>query len=145
MTITELNTAFETIVSHLKSEGFPVAGHRLVAHDGHAVNKLKDHRGVWLLVVMPSKTYSGEPDAFKTTNTIILFVLEKDIADQTNLKELQQYQRTEDILQAIIDYIAEQQSEGCSPFDRFKPSSMTIDPEYREFGGWNGWSMTLSF
>jgi len=145
MTITELNTAFQNIVTYLKSEGHKVGGHQLVAEDGHAVNKLKDHRDIWIIVVMPSTTYSGQSDQQIAHDTLMLFVLEKDVSGQTNEKELQQYQRTEDVLQATIDYISDQQSEGCSPFDRFDPASITIDPEYRIFGGWNGWSMTLSY
>lgn len=145
MTITELNAAFTNIVTYLKSEGHKVGGHRFVAEDGHAVNKLKDHRDIWLVIVMPSTTFSGQPDQYIGHDTIMLFVLEKDVAGQTDEKELQQYQRTEDVLKATIDYIAEEQSEGCSPFDRFDPASTTIDPEWRTFGGWNGWSMTLSY
>lgn len=145
MTITELNTQFKNIATHLKDAGHKVGGHLLVAHDGHAVNKLKDRQGIWLVVVMPQKTYTGHPDSYEQHNTIMLFILEKDIVDQTDDKELQQYQRLEDVLDAIIDYIAEEQSNGCSPFENFDPSTVTVDPEYREFTEWNGWSMTLTF
>lgn len=145
MTVTEVNTAFKDIVTVLKADGHKIGGHVLIAHDGHAVNRLHDRQNIWLVVVMPSKSYSGKPDQFVPHDTLMLFVLEKDNAGQTAEKELDQYQRTEDVLLAIIAYIADQQSEGCSPFNEFDPSSITIDPEYREFGGWNGWSMTLSY
>ncbi len=145
MRVTDVNTEFEKITAYLKNEGHKVGGHVLVAHDGHAVNQLKDKQGIWLVVVMPSKTYSGESDAYREHDTAMLFVLEKDSAGQTAKHELEQYQRTEDVMMDIIGYISEGQAEGCSPFDGFVPSSMAIDPEYREFGGWNGWSMTLTF
>lgn len=145
MTVTQLNDAFTALVNQLQADGHNVGGHLMVAYEDHAVNKLKDRRNIWLVVVYPSKTYSGKPDAFKPHNTIMVFILEKDISDQTDGKELAQYQRLEDVLMATIGYIAAQQSEGCSLFDRFDPSSITVDPEYRTFGGWNGWSVTLSY
>ena len=145
MKVTQLNTNFATIVTELKSLGHDVQGHLIVAHDGHATIQLKDKDGIWLVIVLPSTTYSGTDDNYKPHETIMLFVLEKDIDDQDRDSELQQYQRTQDVLNAIIDYIAEQQSEGCTPWTDFDPASIEIDPEYREFGGFNGWSMTLSF
>ncbi|HWK58105.1 MAG TPA: hypothetical protein VNQ80_12235 [Parapedobacter sp.] len=132
-------------MTHLKTEGHDVQGHLVVAHDGHATIQLKDKQGIWLVVVMPSTTYSGQPDSYQPHDTMMLFVLEKDIDDQARASELQQYQRLQDVLAAIIDYIGEQQAEGCSPWNDFDPSSIEIDPEYREFGGFNGWSMTLSY
>lgn len=145
MTITDLNNAFKTIVQHLKDENHKVGGHILVAHEGHAVIQLKDKRDIQLVVVMPSTTFSGNDDTYVAHKTVILLALEKDIDDQNRDSELDQYQRTEDVLQAIIDYLDEQQSEGCTPWHNFDQSSAIIDPEYREFGGWNGWSMTFSY
>jgi len=145
MRIKDLDTNIRTMIAELNADGHKVQGHRMVAHDGHATNKLKDKDGIWLVVVMPSTTYTGSDDSYASHDTVMLLVLEKDIADQSNEDELDQYQRLQDVMQAIIDYIDGQQSEGCSPWTDFDPSSMQIDPEYREFGGFNGWSMTLSF
>lgn len=145
MTITQLNTEFATLVGQLQADNHNVGGHVLVAQDSHAVIQLKDKQGIQLVVVMPSTTQSGSPDAYAPHKTLMIFVLEKDIDDQNRGSELQQYQRTEDVLTAILDYIDEQQSEGCTPWTNYDPSSVAIDPEYREFGGWNGWSMTFSF
>lgn len=144
MTTTELNNEFKKIVSGLKAENHKVGGHLLVAEDSHAINKLKDRPNIWLVVVLPSKTYDGSEDSYTDRNTLMVFVLEKDIPDQPDDKEVGQYQRLENVFQWLIEYMAEQQALGCSPFDRFTPKSMTVDPEYRIFGGWNGWSLTVS-
>lgn len=145
MKTTELNDEFKNIVAELKKDGHKVDGHLVVAHDGHATNKLKDRPNIWLVVVLPSKTYEGREDSYSERNTIMLFILEKDNAGQSDQKEVEQYQKLEDVLRWVIEYMAETKAEGCSPFNKFAPTSITVDPEYRVFGGWNGWSLTVSF
>lgn len=145
MTITDLNNEFKAIVTQMQTIGHNVRGHVLVAQDNHATIQLKDKQGIQIVVVMPSTTLSGQPDSYDQHDTLMLFVLEKDTDDQNRDSELHQYQRTQDVLGALIDYLDEQQSEGCTPWASYDPSSVAIDPEYREFGGWNGWSMTLSY
>src|SRR5690606_28781256 len=112
MTITEVNTEISKIVDQLKADGHKVGGHLLVAHDGHATNKLKDRQGIWLVVVMPSKTFSGNPDTYQEHDTGMLFVLEQDVSGRAGQSELDQSRRTEDVFRHIINYIADRQAAG---------------------------------
>lgn len=145
MNITAFNQNIQDIVLAIQLQGYDLGGYVLVAHEGHATIQLKDKSGIWIVAVMPSTSFSGEPDTATPHETGIILVLEKDIDDQTRSSELDQYQRTQDIVTEFVAYLEEQRAAGCTPFHNFDLRSTTIDPEYREFGGWNGWSMTLSW
>ena len=121
-------------------------GHHLVAQDNHAVNSLKDERGVRLVAVIPSATASGsDPSSISDNHSILLFVINKGWTDQTRTEELDQYEKTQQIILAIRENILESFEEGCGPFWRLDSDNISIDPEFNIFGGWNGWSMSLLF
>ncbi|WON93899.1 hypothetical protein [Sphingobacterium sp. UGAL515B_05] len=115
------------------------------AHDGHAVNRLADREGLQIACVMPQKGFSGGTDSYKTHDTFIIYALEKDDSGQTPESELEPYERTEDAIFKIFHYLTEGERPGaCLPFPNINVKGITIDPEYREFGGWNGYSITVS-
>lgn len=141
MTITEFNNLCKTLCS--------VAGieneHVLVAKENHAVSKLKEPAGLCMVAVMPTTEMDGNEDQETETKATILFVLEKAYSGQSNQDELAQYQKTETAIKKIRDYISDQQSEGCSPFQNYEIRETIISPEYMILSDYNGWSMTLVF
>lgn len=120
-------------------------GFHLVAEDSHAVDRLRDKRGVHLLAVIPNAQTGGKLEGYRDNNSGYLFVLEKRLADATAAKELDQYEKTQNILLAIRDRIIEAAEDNCEPFWRLQVSSIQIDPEYNVFAGWNGYSMLFTF
>lgn len=126
---------------------FPgLEGHHLVAQDNHAVNSLKDERGIQLVAVMPSANASGrDPSSLVDNHSTYLFVIDKGWTGQTKREQLDQYEKTQEIILGIRDEILGSFEDGCGHFWRLQADSITIDPEYNVFGGWNGWSMLLSF
>lgn len=141
MTITEFNNLCKTfcIVAGIKNE------HVLVAIDDHATNKLKEHPGLNLVAVIPTFEMDGLIDQETETRSTMLFVLEKAYRGQTDVEELTQYQKCENAIKKIREYVSEQQSEGCSPFKNYEVKETIISPEYMIFSDYNGWSMTLVF
>lgn len=119
--------------------------HLLVAHEEHAVNKLKTKAGVILLAIFPSADREGGNDGGIDANSTWFFILEKLPTDQTNKKEIEQYEKLQEIILDVREFIEEQHSEGDTRLRSYKPGSCKIDPEYNEFGGYNGWSMSLVF
>lgn len=142
--IESIKDAFDELVNNLKSSGHKIKDFIFVSDDTHAQNRLKDSAGICLLLTYPTKNYHGNSDSFTEQNDMILFVLEKDDPSQTFKDEFNQFKKLEDVMTAIISYITEKQSCGCSIFNRLNVGKMIADPEYRSFGGWNGWSLTFS-
>lgn len=140
MTVTQFNNICKDLVAAAK-----IKGHVLVAQEDHATKKLKDKSGIWLVAVIPTLETEGEPDAEKESNVSLLFVLEYADYGQTDDAELKQFQRTQEAIFKIKEYISEMQATGCSPFENYEPSQTVINPEYQIFSDRNGWSMTLVF
>ncbi|MEX2566634.1 MAG: hypothetical protein WD431_11875 [Cyclobacteriaceae bacterium] len=121
-------------------------GHHLVAQDNHAIHSLKDERGIHLVAVIPSANASGrDPSSLVDDHTTYLFVISKGWTGQQKDEELDQYEQTQEIILSIRNEILESFEEGCGHFWRLQADSISIDPEFNIFGGWNGWSMLLSF
>jgi len=119
--------------------------HILVTDEGHAVSKLKDKPGVILVAIIPSSDRDGQPGQGVDRNSTWLFIVEKDKLGQPDLQELQQYDKLQQIILKVRGYIEEKCAEGIPLLGRYVASANKIDPEYREFGGFNGWSMSLVF
>jgi len=135
---------FEELCKKLKTIT-SAAGYCRCAHDGHAVNRLADRSGLQLACVIPQKGFSGGTDNYQEHDTFIIYALEKDDNGQTSESELEQYERTEEAIFKIFHYLTEgENGQGCLPFPLINVKGITIDPEYREFGGWNGYSITVS-
>jgi hypothetical protein len=117
----------------------------LVVQDNHAMDRLKDKPGIYLLAVVPNAQGRGDVGSISFNNSAYLFVLEKRRTDATAAKELDQYERTQDIIMQIRERIESDAENGCNPFTRLQAGSIQIDPEYNAFAGWNGWSMQFTF
>lgn len=120
-------------------------GYVLVVEDGHATRKLRDRRGIWLVAVVPNSQSTGTPGMISETNSVMLWVVNKGWADKTDDEELNQYEKTQDIILDIREAVIANQEEGCGPFWQLQPSTITIDPDFNAFGGWNGWVMQFVF
>jgi hypothetical protein len=120
-------------------------GYVRVVDDSHAVNKLNDKLGIQLVAVLPSYQATGISGAKNDSQNTLFWVIEKWDPSHTDAKELDQYARTEEVAHALKDKMIQAQENGCSPFWRLEISSITLDPDYNAFGGWNGWMMTVSF
>lgn len=136
---------FNKICTDIRTAVPGIAEHILVAHEEHATNKLKDKSGVILLGIIPSAERGGEQNGGIDTNATWFFVLEKAPVDQSDVSEVEQYAKTQEIVLGVREYIEEAFSEGDIRFRRYRPSNTKVDPEYREFGGFNGWSMSVVF
>jgi hypothetical protein len=137
---------YNSICKNWVDEIQELESHHLVAQDNHAVNALKDERGIQLVAVIPSTTASGsDPSSISDNHSALFFVLSKGWTGQTKVEELDQYEKTQAITLEIRSKVLESFEEGCGPFWQLSSENIPIDPEYNIFGGWNGWSMSLSF
>lgn len=115
------------------------------AHDLQAVNRLGDRDGLQLACIMPQRGFTGSTDNHVQHDTFIIYALEKDDSGQDDTSELAQYIRTEAAIYKIFEYLTGgEESSACLPFPNINVKGITIDAEYREFGGWNGFSITVS-
>lgn len=114
--------------------------------DTQAVNKLKDKRGVVLIVLYPEAEANGQQDAAVDNNATWLFVLEKLKAGQKEAEEFAQMEKLQNIVLAARSFIDNNYHQpGFCFLRRYMPGSSSIIPEYNQFGGYNGWSMSLTF
>jgi len=120
----------------------------MAVSEDHAYIKLGDKTGVCLMLLYPSADREGKQNEAIDANTTWLFVLEKNIDGQTDQQEAEQYERLRKITVKALEFI-EEESVNCSlPFlflNRHQPGRTQIIPEFAEFGGFNGWSMSLVF
>lgn len=141
MTPLQLQSMMEDLVQVTGSDGYSI-----VAHDGHTSKRLQDSSGTHIMAVYPTTSYNDdEPDFAQRVSTHYLFVLEKDDAGQTLEKEVQQYQHLYEKTMKIVDYLTGEGSIApCVRFPNLALSRLTIDPEYRIFAGWNGYSLSFT-
>lgn len=138
-------TDFNTICTEITT-AFPAIKHLVVvAHEGHAQKKLGDKPGICMVAVIPSGNREGRQGSGIDRNATWIFIMEKDIQGQTNAQEIAQYQRLQTVMLQVRDWIEEKHDDGDPRFYRYVPSEVTIDPEYSEFGGRNGWGMSFVF
>lgn len=136
---------FSNWMQSVKDEIPEIKEYFLVAQDNHAMDRLKDKPGIYLLAVIPNAQGRGTVGTTSFNNSTYLFVLEKRTTDATPSKELDQYERTQSIILRIRELLETYAEDGCNPFTRLESGSIQIDPEYNVFAGWNGWSMQFTF
>jgi len=136
---------FNTICTELVAQIDELDHHHLVAQDNQAVKKLKDEKGIILVAVIPSADGYGTATANGDNHTSFFFVVTKPGNDNTPADELAAYEQTQLIVEQVKTKILERQEDGCSVFFRLVPSSFSIDPEFNIFGGFLGWSLSLTF
>jgi hypothetical protein len=141
VTVPELRSLCEGI----RSNDVRVKEIILVAHEGHLINKLKDKPGIILAAVYASTDRTGPPNSGIDVNTTWLFFLEKPSAGQSDAKEEAQFENIRSIAENARTLVEDIATDGCSYLSRHEPSGTQIVPEWAEFGGYNGWSMSLVF
>lgn len=141
MTPLQLQSILQELVQVTGSDGYSI-----VAHDGHVTNRLSDLPGTHIVAVYPTTSYNDdEPDFAQRISTHYLFVLEKADSGQTLDSEIQQYQHLYEKTLKIVDYLTGEGSiKPCVPFPNLALSRLTIEPEYRIFAGWNGYSLSFT-
>ena len=117
----------------------------LAANEGHLINKLKDIKDVVLACIYPSADRNGRPNEAVDVNTTWFFILEKDVSGQSNSAEEAQFGKLQEVTIKILQYVELSATTHCSFLSRHEPSGTQINPEWKEFGGFNGWSMSLVF
>ncbi len=138
-------TDYFTKITEL-AESIPAIKHLVfVTSDNQATTRLKDKSGICLVAVIPSFDVSGQLARSVDDASTYFFVVRKAKPDDKKDQEQSLYQETQDVLYALKDSISNKAEEGCSVFWRLSPESIHIDPEYNTFGGFSGWSMSMSF
>jgi hypothetical protein len=125
---------------------FPSIEHyvRVVTED-QATARLHDKFGPCLVVTIPSYQQTGNPENPSDAHAIIMWVLEKPSSDATEQQERDQYARLQELAVGIKEYIREAQEDGCTLWWRLQISSISIEPEYNAFGGFNGWAIAFTY
>ena len=103
-----------------------------------------------IVISLPEATLTGDCDNIKGPHTLIIFVLEK-AKEQTRTPEQSErlYLETADLLKRLlakfINDISETSSlEICPLLCGMEFVEAVILPEAGRFGGWDGWSATLT-
>ncbi|MEQ8548738.1 MAG: hypothetical protein RIC03_12550 [Cyclobacteriaceae bacterium] len=136
---------FKSELDQLKAE-IPEINHLiLVTSDTHAVNKLNGKKGICFVAVIPSFDGSGRLGRVVDDASTYFFIVEKEPGGITEEKELELMRRTQQVIEQIKNKLIGKAEDGCSLFYRLTPEAIHIDPEYKTFGGYSGWSMSLVF
>lgn len=114
--------------------------------DAQAVNKLKDKKGVIMMVLYPEAEASGDQDASYDTNATWLYFLEKLKVGQKETEEFAQMVKLQKIALNARKFINDNfhKREFCY-LRGYKQGSSSVIPEHNQFGGYNGWSISLVF
>lgn len=103
-----------------------------------------------VVISLPQATLSGDCDNIKGPHTLIIFVLEKE-KEQTRTPEQADrlYLETADMLgQMLAKFIADisgaREAGQCPLLYGMEFVEVEILPEAGRFGGWDGWSATLT-
>lgn len=114
--------------------------------DTQPVNKLKDKRGLVLVVLYPEAESAGNQDEAVDNNATWLFFLEKLKVGQKEADEFAQMEKVQNVMLSARNFIDNNYTKtGFCFLRRFKPGSCNVVPEHNQFGGYNGWSMSLVF
>jgi len=138
-------TEIKELCDQLKAHDPRIKTVVLAANEGHLINKLQDIGDVTLACVYPSADRNGRPNEAVDVNTTWFFILEKDVSGQSNSDEELQFEKLQEVTIKAREYMEEVAVTKCSFLSRHEPSGTQINPEWREFGGFNGWSMSLVF
>ena len=132
--------------SAFRAPGLDVAPIRVV-DQAHATNRLSRKSGVQILIARPELQQDGNSDSYTLTYSTCIFVLEKSLGvTNTDEREDDQFLKLTDIASEILTVI-ENDTTSCRVPEMCGLSleSVNIIPEASIFGGWNGYSIELSF
>ena len=97
-------------------------------------------------MLYPEAEGIGTQDEAVDTNATWLFILEKGKTGQKETDEFAQMEKLQDItLKARLFVENHYYKPTFCYLRRYKPGSSSVIPEYNQFGGFNGWSMSLVF
>lgn len=135
--ITKLKTLAQNITQAIPAI---TGGSLVVIDEKNAVNQIKDKSKVVLMATVPSAEAKGALDRRRNVNAILLFVLEK--ANTGNpVDQLETLQPIALQVQTHMENLAET---DCD-FQYFEAGEVSIEPVHRDFGGYNGWMITIVF
>lgn len=141
ITISELDAEMNAILAF-----FPSIAHYIrVVTEEQTTARLHDRAGPCLVVTLPSFQQTGSSTNPAGEHAIILWIVEKPASDADEQEERDQYERLQTLIIGVKEFIRERQENGCSIWWRLQISSISVDPEYNIFGGFNGWVMALNF
>ena len=141
LNISQIKSVFKTMGEKLK-----VSHTVFCVEETSAIKRMKEKNGVCLLVCYPSFVRVGGQDNFSGKNALMIWVLEKgkvnsgtgtDDDDDAQMSTLQ-YTVTD-----VLNYMDEQCSKGCTVFSAMMPEFTQVNPEYNQFGGYNGWQIEI--
>lgn len=137
---------FNTICKNIMSEVEDIDDYILSPTEEYIVKKLKDQPGIILVAVIPSgESDSQGVDNYGDVNTTYFFVIKKeDPTKTTKESELDDYEKTQNIIENIKFFLLKKK-ETCEFLRGVNINSFHVDPEYRIFGGWCGWSLSFDF
>lgn len=122
----------------------------LIITEGHLANRLTSmpvSKFPTLIAVMPSASSgpSRDADNIQFNNQLLFYILKKiSYPGRTFLQEAEDYQQTQDILNALIRFMLQiKEQETCSPWYHLQENSFQIDPEYN-YMGCDGWSLAVT-
>lgn len=136
-TITQLKALCQSITVAIPEI---TGGSLLVIDEKNAVNQIKDKGKVVLMAVVPSSEAMGSLDRRRNQNAVLFFVLEKG---KTN-DPVDQIEVLQPIVIKLQNHLESLADTDCN-FQYLDAGSTTIDPVHKEFGGYNGWMLTLVF
>jgi len=143
VTITQLAASCEAIVTAIPEI---TGGSFMVIDQANTKSKLVNKPNIILVAAVPSAQSRGQAGMRRNENAVIFFILEKNKNHEDDVKQLERLQPIVLKLQRWLEDQAEQPPEpGCTPFYYLETGQISIDPVYNDFGGFNGWSLTIVF
>ena len=136
-TITQLKALCQNITVAIPEI---TGGSLLVIDENNAVNQIKDKGKVILVAVVPSAEATGSLDKRRNQSAILFFILEKSKTSDT----VDQVELLQSIVLKLQTHLEGLADTDCN-FQYLDAGSTTIDPVHKEFGGYNGWMLTLVF
>lgn len=103
-----------------------------------------------IVIALPNATLSGNSDSMTGPLGFILFALDKEQAQAATADSRKSsYDRTAELLGSVLRKILDDISGGadgdrCPLLGGMDASEITVLPEAGIFGGWNGWSATIT-
>ena len=116
-------------------------GFVVVIDEDNAMNKLANKPKTILVASAPSAQSMGQISSARNNSVVIFWILTK----KNTKDEIDQLEALQPLALQLQTYIHAQAEECCNLFNFLEIDSLTIDPVYNEFGGFNGWSLMAVF
>lgn len=105
--------------------------------------------GPQIVIALPMTSLAGNCDTVSSQHTLILFAVEKAKAETATKSSLaRQYLSMAGLLETILSRLLDDMAAGadgtCPLLAGMEFVEATVTPEAGRFGGWNGWSATVT-